>query len=334
MVNLLAVRLRAEKWLKQYPEILDQELYPVKLICGLQRTGTTKLHRLLAADPDNRTLLSWEAINPVPLSDSKKERAKRIRAAKISEKSLRFIAPGFFSIHPVKHEAPEEDILLLDTYFMSTTPEATMHVPSYASWLEKTDQTEAYEFMVKLLKLLQWQNPAKYWVLKSPHHMEFLPQVKKCFGKVHYIWTHRNLYESLPSFMSMMAHSRTIFSSNVTLEKVAEHWLRKTGYILSKGIQFRKENPDEKFTDVLYVDLVKDSINILREIYKEDDSFTPALQNIFIETDNSNPPNPYGFHYYDLDDFGISTNRIDNETSEYTNFMFEKAGIYSEKKYG
>ena len=69
----MATRLRAEKWLEQHPEILEEELYPVKLICGLQRTGTTKLHRLLAADPDNRTLYSWEAINPVPLDGKRDE---------------------------------------------------------------------------------------------------------------------------------------------------------------------------------------------------------------------------------------------------------------------
>ncbi len=154
LTGLLAIRLRAENWFKKYPEILEQELYPVSLICGLQRTGTTKLHRLLAADPDNRVLSSWEALNPVPLNEDPNETAKRMKAARISEKALRLMAPGFFSIHPVEYEKPEEDILLLDTTFLSTTPEATMHVPSYAAWLEQTDQSYAYQYTAKLLKLL------------------------------------------------------------------------------------------------------------------------------------------------------------------------------------
>ncbi len=65
-MNLLAVRLRAEHWFKKFPEILEQEVYPPMVIAGLQRTGTTKLHRLLTADPDNRVLRSWEALNPAP----------------------------------------------------------------------------------------------------------------------------------------------------------------------------------------------------------------------------------------------------------------------------
>ncbi len=321
LVNLLATRLRAEKWLKQHPEILEQELYPVKLICGLQRTGTTKLHRLLASDPDNRTLYSWEAINPVPLDDNRDERERRKRFAKLSERSVRFMAPEFFSIHPIEHEAPEEDILLLDVMFMSTTPEATMYVPSYSSWLEKTDQSPAYEYMVKLLKLLQWQMPAKTWILKSPHHMEFLHLVKKYFGQVHYIWTHRTIYDSLPSFMSMVAHSQTLFSNNVSLKKVSEHWMRKTSFMLSKGMEFRNSNPGEKYTDVFYDELVADALEILAEIYQNQETFTKELQRTFMETNKNNPPNRYGYHYYNLKDFGFSRNHINSEMSGYLSFL-------------
>ena len=331
MVNLLATRLRAEKWLKYHPEILEQELYPVKLICGLQRTGTTKLHRLLAADPENRTLLSWEAINPVPFNDSIHtiEKDKRLQQAKISERFLRILAPGFFSIHPVEYKAPEEDILLLDTTFMSTTPEATMYVPSYASWLEKTDQSPAYEYMVKLLKLLQWQQPAESWVLKSPHHMEFLGLAKKYFGEVKYIWTHRSLYESLPSFLSMVAHSQTIFSNNVSPEKVAEHWMRKTAFMLSKAMEFRKMNPKEVFIDIFYVDLIKDIVKTMNKIYRGKDRYTPVLQNIFLKAEKDNPQNRYGYHFYDLKDFGLTKESMDKEMSEYMIFMQELEGIHS-----
>jgi hypothetical protein len=136
----------------------------------LQRTGTTKLHRLLAADPANRVLSGWEAINPVPLNEDPAEIARRIKAARISEKALRLMAPGFFSIHPVEYEKPEEDILLLDTTFLSTTPEATMHVPSYAAWLEQTDQSSAYKYTVKLLKLCNTSDLQRDGIEKSPSH--------------------------------------------------------------------------------------------------------------------------------------------------------------------
>jgi hypothetical protein len=321
LTGLLAIRLRAENWFKKSPEILEQELYPVNLICGLQRTGTTKLHRLLAADPDNRVLAGWEAINPVPLKEDPTETHQRMKAAHISEKALRLMAPGFFSIHPVEYEKPEEDILLLDTTFLSTTPEATMHVPSYAAWLEQTDQSYAYKYTVKLLKLLQYQRPAKRWVLKSPHHMEFLDLAKRHFDKVHFIWTHRNILESLPSFISMVAHSQTIFSDKVSLERVARHWVKKTGYMLSKGIEFRKANPGEEFTDVFYKDIVASPLSVLSELYQDGVSISTELYQKFLDADRQNAPNRYGTHKYNLEDYHLNSDELNRTVSIYNDFL-------------
>ena len=156
LVDALCTRLRAEALFAQHPEILEIDLGKVMVIAGLQRTGTTLLHRLLASDPRVRAPLSWEALNPVPLKGDPDNR-KRIRAAKLAERGLRFIAPDFFAIHPVEWDMPEEDVLFLDLSFMSQSAEATMWVPTYAKWLEEQDSTPAYEYLKKVMQLLHWQ---------------------------------------------------------------------------------------------------------------------------------------------------------------------------------
>ena len=50
ILNSLKNRLRMEAWFEYHPEILDEELLPPVVIVGLTRTGTTMLHRILAAD--------------------------------------------------------------------------------------------------------------------------------------------------------------------------------------------------------------------------------------------------------------------------------------------
>ena len=95
IINLLSVRLRAEYYFKKHPEILEQELYPCMVIVGLQRTGTTKLQRLLASDPENRSILSWEALNPAPVNNDIKTGKERIKIAKTSVKALQYMSPGF-----------------------------------------------------------------------------------------------------------------------------------------------------------------------------------------------------------------------------------------------
>ncbi len=318
IINLLKNRLRAEYYFKKHPDILEQEIYPVWMISGLQRTGTTKLQRLLNADPDNRVLASWEAINPAPFLKQSGKEDKRLKKARTAQNALKFMAPGFFAIHPVEYLAPEEDILLLDMTFLSTTAEATMHVPSYASWLENTDQSSAYEYAAKLMKLLQWQQPAKRWILKSPHHLEFLHLADKTFGKVQFLWTHRDPCVSIPSFLSMMSHSRALFSNATSLEQVAEHWVRKSTFILEKGVEYRMTQPQEKFLDIRYEDLVKDAGRELTKIYG---SIDEELMQMFMQAEQENPPQKYGTHSYSLDDFGLNRNDIIDRIPNYTNFL-------------
>ncbi|MGW8314270.1 MAG: sulfotransferase family protein [Bacteroidales bacterium] len=318
IINLLSVRLRAEYWFSKHPEILDQQLYPPLVIVGLQRTGTTKLHRLLTADPDNRVIRSWEAINPAPLTQQMNGIDRRIRSAKMSEKALRMMAPGFFAIHPVEHSAPEEDILLLDVTFLSTTPEATAHVPSYASWLERTDQSYAYAYGGKLLQLLQWQQPGVRWILKSPHHLEFMPLIEKYFQQPRFLWTHREMNECIPSFLSMVCHSRTIFSDRVSMQQVRDHWVKKTGYMLEQGMAYRSLPGKQKtVTDILYGDLVNRPIDVLETIYEPYGGIPESLGERFRLADVENPKGKYGIHEYSLEDFGLNNQELIRQNREY-----------------
>jgi hypothetical protein len=325
-VSLLEMRLRAEYFFRKHPEILEQEIYPAWIIVGLQRTGTTKLQRLLATDPAHRWLPSWEVINPIPLSIIEDAPDKRIRVAKTAVRALKLLSPGFFAIHPIDIFQPEEDILLLDISFMSTTPEAMMHVPSYARWLERTDQSQAYAYMVKLLKFLQWRKPGKRWILKTPHHLEFPELITKHFGEVHFFWPHRSIYESVPSFLSMVTYNRMIFSNAVDRNEIAAHWIRKTGYMLQNALDFRMKNGNDKlFTDIDYTKMVEDPVRELSMIYSADGGISPEQKSLFKKHNTENPYRKYGTHNYSLEDFGLTTEDIDKYTLNYQNFVSRRS---------
>ena len=326
--GLLSVRLRAESYFKKFPEILEQELYPAWIIIGLQRTGTTKLLRLLASDPRHRVIPSWEVINPVPYSTPRKgmgtegDDPKRVSIAKTSARAVKLMSPGFYAIHPIEVFEPEEDILLLDVSFLSTTPEAMMHVPSYADWLEKTDQSPAYAYYVKLLKFLQWLKPAQRWVLKTPHHLEFPDLIGKYFNDVKFLWPHRNIYESVPSFLSMVSFNNAIFSRTVDPQRIARHWVRKTGYMLDKALQYRNRDANEsKFVDIYYKDLIADSIAELNKLYSLDGGLPPDQAERFKRHEMEHPHRKYGTHHYSLSDFGLTTGDIDLHTKHYQEFL-------------
>ena len=345
-VSLLSIRLRAEYYFKKYPHILEQELYPVWIIVGLQRTGTTKLQRLLAEDPDHRVVPSWEVINPVPTnldlydltispshhpnnssthhlpSAYPHPKDKRIAIARTSVKALKLMSPGFFAIHPIDAMQPEEDILLLDVSFLSTTPEAMMHVPSYAEWLENTDQSQAYAYAAKLMKFLQWIRPAKRWVLKSPHHLEFPGLIEKHFGNVHFIWPHRPLQQCVPSFLSMVTYNRMIFSGRIDERMVADHWVRKIGYMLDQAVGYRlKPGNGVKFTDISYESLIADSVSELEKIYSLNGALSVSLEERFRRHELEHPHRKHGIHSYSMADFGLTDAEIEKHTVIYQQFI-------------
>jgi len=197
-----------------------------------------------------------------------------------------------------------------------------MNVPSYSSWLEKTDQSPAYAYYVRLLKFLQWSRPAKQWVLKTPHHLEFCDLIGKHFNEVKYIWPHRTLYESVPSFMSMVTYNHLVFGDNVEVSRIARHWVRKTGYMLDRALEYRaQEGNDGKFIDILYSDLIRDSLPELEKIYKLNGGLTPELAERFRNHEKDHPHRKYGTHHYHLADFGITEKEIDDHTKKYTDFL-------------
>ena len=161
LAGALVQRLRILDLLKRHPEIDDIDLGTVIVITGLQRTGTTLLHRLIYSHPEIRGISGEEALVPVPTTDAA-ERAERSRKrrAVLAERTISYLAPDFMAVHPIDREQPEEDVLLLDLNFMSQSAEAILHVPSYSRWLEDQDHTATYEYFRRVLKVLTWQRPA------------------------------------------------------------------------------------------------------------------------------------------------------------------------------
>ena len=224
ITSALITRLRIQDLLTRRPELLDSNLSNVIFIVGLQRTGTTLLHRLIDGHPEIRGTYAWEVLSPVPSSIERMRNPRsRVCRAKWAKQALSYLSPDFVSIHPIDHAAPEEDVILLDLCFMSQSAEAMFRVPSYSAWLERQDHMKAYSYFRDVLKILQWQRPTKYWSLKSPHHMEYLDVLLKVFPSATIVQTHRDPQKTVGSFCSMVAHAVGIFSDTVRPFEIALH---------------------------------------------------------------------------------------------------------------
>ena len=326
LVRSLANRLRAEDLQKRHPEIAELQVTAPVFIAGLPRTGTTLLHRLLTCEPTLRPLLSWEALNPAPFSGRNEQRGRdpRIRLAETAERGLRYLAPEFFAIHPIEAHGVEEDVLLQDGSFMSPTVDATMPVPEYSAWLHATDQTPMYRYFRRMVQLLLWQrpgdvlgSPAQY-LGKTPHHLENLDVLLAVFPGARVIHTHRDPAKVVPSFCSMMAHGRRLFSDDVDPLAVGRQFHHKALDGVTRAITARDTLPADAFIDVAYRDLVTDPMKQIRRIHDFLGlSLRPDTEEAMRTWRSSNPQNKHGVHRYRLEDFGLDRARLEGDFARY-----------------
>ena len=205
---------------------------------------------------------------------------------------------------------------------MSDDERATEHVMSGQVWTDYCRMLELAGQVVlrEGLQALTWQRPdlPARWVLKSPVHLEQLDALLDVFPDATVIQTHRDPLETIPSFCSMVAHGRGVFSDRVDPLEVGAHWLRKVERMVSRAMDTRRHRGGDAFGDVLYPDLIADPIAAAAEVSARagahlDEAARASLRDWLA----GNPQHKYGRHVYDAADFGLSSQRIDETMAAY-----------------
>src|SRR5690606_25280446 len=130
--KMLHDRLRAEQWFARHPEILARPLPRPVIVVGPMRSGTTRMHRLLAADHRFSHLRSFETISPVPRPEFEPGKPDfRVTLAARIMRVARLANPRTLTIHPTGPLEPEEERGLLVHGFWSPKHDAQWWQPSY-----------------------------------------------------------------------------------------------------------------------------------------------------------------------------------------------------------
>ena len=311
LVGVLQNRLRLAQYFAQHPTVRERPPSPWLVITGMQRTGTTFLHRLLAGDSSTRALASWEALAPTPPRGADRRR----QSAKRAQKALSYLAPDFFAVHPVEADSVEEDALLLDLSLYSPVAEATLRVPSYAAWLEGQDMTAAYRTLRDALAALESR---RRWVLKSPAHMPFLDILLKIGTDVRVVMTHRDPASTLPSYCSMIAHGRGVFSDAIDPHAIGAEFLVRQSQMVHRALSLRQALPNLRVLDVRYEDIVSDPRRVVEQVYAFAGwSFDESASRGVAEVVAQQTQHRYGRHRYELADFGLTLHGVRQQYGPY-----------------
>lgn len=320
LTALLVDRLRLRAYQAEHPEVHDERVHLAAEICGLPRTGSTLLHRLLAASPQLTSTASWECSYPLPFPGEVDGEVRKGKAKKMMEMFLE-LSPDFADIHTVSWDQPEEDILLLDRTFTAMSWDSFYWVPTYGVWLRSYDQGKAYGELRQWLQALQHQDPSragKKWVLKSPHHLTAVDTVLDTFPEAKVVMTHRDPTSAVPSYASMVAEMSARYSDAIDKPAIGTYWSARFVEALTKLKDSHARRPD-RFVDVPFKATVSEPMatgtSVMEQLGLTVGEADSAAFAGYLER---NREERHGSHSYTAEDFGLSTEQLASDFRFYT----------------
>ena len=260
LVGHLAQRLQVEDWYRRHPEIDDVPIEAPLIGLSLPRTGSTALSFLLAQDPGVRYLRQWESSQPCPPPSTVAGRDPRVPQGAGEVVGSRAHVPN-------DPAGPMECLDLMALDFKTHIYQAFAQIPSYSAWLLDADLTSTYRYERRVLKLLQWGEPARPWRLKTPAHVLFLPYLDRAFPDARFVMTHRDPTDVILSVAGVYADIAGGFTDDLDLAYLGalnvEHW--SVG--MDRALAFRDGGADERFYDIDFRAMQADPIGEVRGLY-------------------------------------------------------------------
>ncbi len=319
-----------------HPEIETEVIDRPVFIVGINRTGTTYLHRLMVRDSRFWALRSYEFTEPV-LSPEQyatvagtPEDPRREYFEELLEASG--IREAFEGIHHLDIEEPEEDFPILRLAFAAWTLTVRYHVPRYGRWLAEAGSRNAYSHHRRIMQQYTWQRRqrrserTRQWLFKMPGHLMELEALCEAYPDAHFIQTHRDPKQFMGSWNNMAERIRSRSSEPRARSEFGAEQLDFMSGMLNKSVRFREAHPElrDRWIDVNYHDLVRDPFAVMRHVY---DRFNWTLGQETMDSmvswnrRQAKKRSKETRHSYQLQDFGLTPEMVDEAFAPYLDFI-------------
>ncbi|MFC9660205.1 sulfotransferase family protein [Nocardia sp. NPDC127606] len=309
--TLVARALSEAAWAAN-PAYVETPVTKPIFVTGLPRTGTTALHRLLAADPGNQGLEMWltDFPQPRPPRDTWGDNpAYQQIDAGLRQHQVQ--NPEFMGLHYMSASDVEECWQLLRQSGMSHSYECLAYVPGYAQWLSDQDWTPAYARHRRNLQLIG-MNDTRRWVLKNPSHLFCLDALLATYPDAIVIQTHRDPATIIPSVCSLNEHATRGWSTTFTGETIGRTQLDLWSRGLHEFTAARTRHPEATFIDIDFDDLRADPLGVVDRVYaRTGAALTPEARTAITALDNESRTGARKpTHHYSLADYGLTENMV------------------------
>ncbi|OJF15189.1 sulfotransferase family protein [Couchioplanes caeruleus] len=316
----LVSRLLSEAAWRQHPEHASVAVTRPIFVTGLPRTGTTALHRLLAADPAHQGLELWLAEAPQPRPPRQDWESHPVYSALQAGFGRHHESdPEFMGMHYTAADQVEECWRLLCQSMRSVSFECLAHIPAYSGWLATQDWTSAYRRHRRNLQLIGLPDRDRRWVLKNPSHLFALDALLAAYPDAVVIQTHRAPRTAIASVCSLNARAARGWSERFGGETVGRGQLALWSRGVRRFLADRERHAPEHFIDVGYDDFVADPIGIVAAIYDRlGRPLSPQARTAMLALharSRSGLARPA--HRYELADFGLTAAEVDEAFGDY-----------------
>ena len=323
LLRVLSNRLLLQEALVRLPQIESESIRPPVVITGLQRSGTTKLHRMIAADAAMQKLPLWRLLYPVQTAHVQTgEPDPRLLATQKFVDAIRDRSPEMYAAHPMMALEPDEEYFAMELSFQAHINTSSFRTPSYEAWLNAQSFDNWYSWLKKFLQYAQFTDRAagRPWVLKAPHHLGYLPLLFKHFPDAVVVHCHREPAVAIASFSGLLLASRRSTSHGANPAEVGAYCLKYCSQRLEDYLRDRTAlETSHAFVDVSYGDIVRDASGVVRRIYGAAGLplTEPALK-AMLAWESTNAQHKHGSHRYAFADFDLDEARIAEATRPYT----------------
>jgi hypothetical protein len=240
---------------------------PPLVVCGLPRSGTTLLHRLLEQANGAAGIPFWQLADPMPPSRGLDRRRQQ---AETSLARLQRIVPlDLDAQHLVRPQLSDECGHLLRCSFLGSMP---WQIPAFR-WLEwalAQDSRPAYRQWAAFLHHLE---PAgKRLVLKDPFHAANLEELLEVCPAATLVQTHRDPLEVVPSFHKLCTTMHAVLVPALQIPRTVEAHMRWLTHMVERNVQGRRAlaatGRSDRLVDVEYTELVADPIATVERIHE------------------------------------------------------------------
>ena len=321
---------------QRHPGIEREEIIRPVFIVGINRTGTTYLHRLMAHDTRFLTLRSYEYADPVlPTGEyatvaGTSDDPRRAYVEDVVNASG--AVEAFAGIHDIDIDEPEEDFMILMMAFAAWTSTVRYHVPDFGRWLAASGSWKAYAFHRRTMQHFTWQHcqcqpeHQGQWLFKMSFHLMELEALIKTYPDALFIQTHREPSQFMGSWNSLVERVRSLSSEPYPPHDLGAEQLTFMSGMLDKAVDFRLAHPEleHRWLDVNYVDLIGDPFGVVRRIYQhfgwtlEQEALDAMEEWQFRQAEKRRTEKR---HRYALEDYGLTPEEVNAAFARYRDFI-------------